>query len=488
MRRLLCVFTLVGVTAVHADTTTFRQILQAMVDHYPSLKTASLQVEKARQKNAQIESQLGWQLNSHAGYSKDVSFLGAAVKRAELGAGVSKKLHSGGAISLDASVRREDSDVVFNPNSPNPATIASINFNFRKPLKKAADNLDYTLGIKQADANVSIERSNRQTLYDQLASQVVDIYLAGLVTKTRIHNVNQSLIRIQRLQKFIKSRFKLGIAENKDQLQVIAQFHNQQAQIKALDLVWVQQQIALNRLMGRQATDALNLSETHSDYSVTEIFDVLIKQVMSYSPTIHKLKKQIQIAQYTIAQARDQQKDDLDVVMFIGNRSYAGDSASGNKDISEVVGGVRLEYRHGIDQRGFHAAIKEAQLSKDAALQNQKQEFEDLNYKLASLLAEMTALRQSLAAYQLSIESERAKLREAYQRYRKGRIDVDLLIQFESQLAAAELAHSLQKIELDRRLFKLAELRGKIWDGINVPALGLGLALEKAPAKSAGSP
>lgn len=473
MLRILCVCAFAVATAAHADTMTFKQLLQGVVDHYPSLKTASLQVEKARQKNAQIESQLGWQLNSRGGYSKDVSFLGTAVERAEVGGGVSKKLRSGGVISLDASIRREDSDVAISPNVPNPATITSIDLNYRKPLKKAAGNLDYILGIKQADANVSIEHYNRQALYDQLAAQVIDIYLAGLVTKSRIHNVNLSLKRTRRLQKFIKGRFKLGIAENKDQLQVVAQFHSQQAQLKALDLAWVQQQIALNRLLGRPADNSLVLPETHAGHPPKGIFDELLKQVTDYSPAIQKLHKQIEIAEYAIRRAKDQQKDDLDVVMFIGNRSYTGEGISGNADSFEVVGGVRLEYSHGIDQRGFRAAIQEAQLNKAIAIQNQKQVLEDLNYAVASLLAEMKALRRSLDAYQRSIESERAKLREADKRYRKGRIDIDLLIQFESQLAAAELAYSLQKIELDRRLFTLSELRGHIWDGISVPELDL---------------
>lgn len=475
--RYLCVIVITVImftTTTHADTMTFKQLLQGVVDHYPSLKTASLQVEKARQKNAQIESQLGWQLNSQGGYSKDVSFLGTAVRRAALGAGVSKKLRSGGTLSLDASILWEDSDVAYSPKIANPATITTIDLSYRKPLKKGVDNLDYLLGIKQADANVSVERSNRQALYDRLAAQVADIYLAGLVTKSRTQNLNQSLARTQRLQKFIKGRLKLGIAENKDQLQVVAQFRSQQAQLKALDLAWVQQQIALNRLMGRPADNSLALPETHADYSPQGTFDELINQVKDYSPVIHRLRKQIQIAEYAIRKAKDQQKDDLDMVMFVGNRAYQGESDDGSSaDVSEVVGGVRLEYRYGVDQRGLRAAIQEARLNKDIALQDQRQVLEDLNYKLASLLAEMEALRRSLDAYRLSIESERAKLQEADQRYRRGRIDIDLVIQFESQLAAAELAYSLQKIELDRRLFKLSELRGQIWDGINVPELDL---------------
>jgi outer membrane protein TolC len=67
------------------------------------------------------------------------------------------------------------------------------------------------------------------------------------------------------------------------------------------------------------------------------------------------------------------------------------------------------------------------------------------------------------------VKSENRKLAEAEQRFRAGRTDTDQLIQFEAELASAELAYELQRIELARRDRKLALLRGSLWEHIRLP-------------------
>ena len=62
-------------TPVYAETLTVEQVLQRVVNHYPSIKTASIQVEKAKQESIKIDSQLGWQLGAQAGISRNVFFL-----------------------------------------------------------------------------------------------------------------------------------------------------------------------------------------------------------------------------------------------------------------------------------------------------------------------------------------------------------------------------------------------------------------------------
>ena len=50
-----------------AEQLEFEQVLQKVIDHYPSVKSAALQLERARQENIKAESQLSWQLNGNAG-------------------------------------------------------------------------------------------------------------------------------------------------------------------------------------------------------------------------------------------------------------------------------------------------------------------------------------------------------------------------------------------------------------------------------------
>ena len=98
---------------------------------------------------------------------------------------------------------------------------------------------------------------------------------------------------------------------------------------------------------------------------------------------------------------------------------------------------------------------------------------EDLKYDLSSLLAEIEVANHALKAYQQSVKSENSKLKEAEQRYRAGRTDTDQLIQFEAELAAAELAYELQRIELARRDRNLDLLRGTVWKQVRLPDYSL---------------
>ena len=93
---------------------------------------------------------------------------------------------------------------------------------------------------------------------------------------------------------------------------------------------------------------------------------------------------------------------------------------------------------------------------------------DDLRYDAASLLAELKAIQATITAYRRSVKSEHAKLDEAEQRYRKGRITIDQVIQFENQTAASELGLVLQRIDYQRSLSRLELLRGTLWNAVNL--------------------
>ncbi len=461
---------LAGAKVAVADPLSLQQVIQETINHYPSLRTAALQVEKARQNTAQIEARLGWQLAAQGGVAKDTSAFGTGVKRVDAGATLSRQLASGDSIAVNGMIRREDSEVPLSPNLPDPVTSTNLEVNYRKPLRKGADNPEYQLALSQSEIGVLLAQAEQKALYDQLAAQVMEIYLAAIVTRGRIDNVQQSLKYTERLQQFIKSRFNLGIAEDKDQLQVVAQYDSQQAQLKALELAWEQQRIGLNRLMGRPWDAPVAMQPPGVDDLPAGTLEELITQAGAHSPALQRITGQLRLAEDAMLRQHETRKDKFDVVSFLGNRSSVGDSANGNADNTEWVGGVRVEFQRGLDQSGNDAALYQAQLDRDIALQTQHQVLEDLHYDIAGLLSEIKAAQISLDAYARSTKSQRAQLEEADARYRKGRIDIDRVIQFETQLAAGELALALQQIELSGRIYRLSLLRGQLWQGITLPA------------------
>jgi len=458
---------------IFAQSITLNQVLQQVIDHYPSVKTAAYQVERAQQENRKIESQLGWQLKSQADIARDVSAFGTPVDSINLSANVSRKLKFGSTLSVDAAINKSDSSNVFSPFQPNPVVSTGVNLNYRHPFAKGSDNPAYNQGIEAADAGIKKSFAERNAVYDQLASQLIDLYLAAAVTQTKINNAEQSIARSQRLNKYIKSRLDLGVAEEKDILQVEAQLHTQQAERQGLLMVWQKQKISLNRLMGKKWDKEFNLLIKLPPKLIDEAETLLVEQVRQYSPALLNVKAQLQLAESAIKTRRDAKKDNLDLLLFVGNKTSSGDNIVGNVSESELVGGLSIEFNRGMDKQGFDAELYQAQIDRGIALQNQKQVLQDLEYNLSSLLAEIKAGQNAIKAYRQSAQSEKKKLTEAENRHKKGRADTDQLIQFESQLSLAELSVDLQKIELLRRFYSLNLLRGKLWQTIRVPEVSI---------------
>jgi len=473
---LLCALSLSGLPGFAAAETaplTLPQILQQVIEHYPSLQSAALEVEKARQESARIESQLGWQLGAEGGVSKDVSLFGSAVNRINAGTQLARQMPSGNALSLSASINRDDADSAPIPTLPNPATSTSLDLQYRMPLAKGKDNPAYSAGLAQADAGLRIQQARQQLAYDGIAAQLIELYSAALTTQQRIDNVRQSIRRSQRLQSFILDRVDLGIAEDKDSLQTDAQLHGLQAQLKELERASLKQTIALNHLMGRPWNSELALRLDDAEYPPDDLSQ-LITEASAYSPALHINDAQMELADTRIALQRDQNRKQLDMVLQLGNRGLSGDTVAGSVSQNEVVGGIQLEYSRPLDTRGDDAALYQAQLERDIAIQNHKQISDDLHYDAASRLSELKAIQATIKAYRLSVKSERAKLDEAERRYRQGRITIDQVIQFENQAAASELGLVLQRIDYQRSLIALELLRGTLWNSVDITTVEQG--------------
>jgi len=456
---------------VHAQIMNFDQVLQKVVDHYPSLRTTEYQVEKARQESIKVESMLGWQLNAQGGVNHDLSLFGAPSDSVNLAGSLARKLDSGASLSFNASINRTDSDYAISPSLPNPATTTSLDVQYRQPLQKGMDNPEYVLAKDNAQVQQQLASAERASRYDQVASQLVDIYLGLARVQSQIANTEQAIMRSQRLKKYIARRFNLGLAEDKDRLQVEAQLKGHEATVQTLKQAQVKQVVALNRLMGREPRASLELKQPEAAFEHEDM--QLLPRVQQHSPALKSVDARLALAENSIRASRDARKDQLDLIMYLGNKTNAGDTAGGSLNDSEVVGGLQLEYHRGLDRRGFDAQLYQAQLDRYAAISDRHQVIEDLRYNLASLLADRDSVKKTVQAYVLSVSSEQKKLQDAEQRYRQGRADTDQLIQFEDQLSVAELNLELQHIELLGVEQKLRLLTGQLWNNINFPTLDL---------------
>lgn len=445
------------------------RVLQKVVDHYPSIKSAALQVQRAREENIKVESQLSWVLQADAGYRRDTSvFLGTAIDRYNAGGSLNRNLDNGGSLGFNAKMSRENSAVTFGPTIPNPLTKSRVDVNYRHRFEKGSGNPLYEEGLQAAEVSEKLALSDSLSLYDQLATQVIDLYIAAASTQARIKSIDKTIVRTERLKTYIEQEFKLGLSQEKDVLQVDARLSINRADKKSLQVAWNKQMISLNRLMGRQWN-----AELSPDVNITALqlsgFDTVYLQSQQHSPELKRIDARLQLADSQIRSSRDKRKDDLDLVVFLGNEFNQGNLSGDNLDESEVIGGISIEFNRGLDKSGFDAELRQAHYDRGLALQDKKQVLEDLQYSISSLLAEIESSDQALLAFKESVHSEQKKLDEAVERYKDGRIETDRIIDFESDLAKAELSADLQSIELIRRYHLLDLIQGQIWKNIMLP-------------------
>ncbi len=447
-----------------ADELSLARLIQRAFDNYPELSLADLDLEHARQELPKVRSRLGFMLGGKAGYSRDLSFIGTPSDIFSAGGELSRVLESGDRVSLSTTYRREDnSGGSFFRGYPNPANNVNIDLEYRRPLRKGAGNPEYNQGLIVAGEQVEIAEAGRREQREQLAQQVIDLFYGALFTRYRLESGQRAIDRALRLKRYIDRKMELGLAERKDQLQAEARLRAEEAAQRSLELLRQQQRVALNQLIGAPWDNRLRLSEELERFPVSvDDIDSFMDDAVAFSPALRRLRGRLKIAEATIAQRRDERRDKLDLVVAAGVQNLSGDTGYGSVDRSNLAGGVSLEFQRALDQRGFDAALYQAQLERERVLKEMENLRYRLRYRIAGLVAEILENRNALESHRRRLKSEEEKYRESERLYRDARIDTNLLIQHEAELQAAELALHQQQVELLKRYATLALLRGRL--------------------------
>lgn len=441
----------------------FDRVVEKILQHYPTLEVARLQVQRSREEIAKVESRLGWELASSGGVSHDVSVFGTPTDRADVNLSLERQLESGHSVGISGNYTYEDSSFTVSPLFPNPSHSTQLDLNYRIPLGRGEDNPAYTAGLAGARASVQVERASARDLRNQVANQALDIYYAKALTEARLDSARDGLRNARRLQDYIARRRELGLAEEKDSLQSEAQVRAQQTALRKLEVILEQQRIALNKLMGAPWQNGyqsrLQVQTDLADHSVEQ----LVEQAAAKYPPLQQGRARLEVTESVLRRSRNQRKDQMDLVFSVGTRTRSGDATTGNVSEEDVAGQIRFEYRESLDKSGLDAEVRQAQLDRTIAIQQIRRARDELTYSLASLVREIEATRRALHSSQQRLKSERAKYAEAMQRYRQGRERTDRLIQYDNELNEARLTVAEQEVELARRISALHILHGRFW-------------------------
>ena len=462
---LSCMFVTGTIQAVDKTELTIYQVMQRVLDRYPSLKISELEVSQAAEQRQQIESSLGWILNSAAGVTHDLTALGTPSDRLDVTGSIARQLKSGATLSLSGGYRYEDSSLSFSPALPNPAHTTRLDLSYRMPLSKGEGNPLYTEGVISAEMGHQLAKANLLLTRITLAEKVKDLFYASALTRARLDNANQAVQRARKLESYINKNFKLGLSEDKDKLQARAQTDSKIADLSAIQLQWKQQQSSLIRLMleeiGQEIFPSLILTKYSDDFDLVE----LITSTEIYHPAIKISQAKLEMAESKISTTLDNKKDSLDLVLSVGSRTSDGNNSSGGT-VSEQdwAGAISIEYKHLFDDKGVSSKFKQAQLEKNIALQNIRKTNDDIRYTVSGLVAEIKAAKLAVQTASKKLKSESLKLKEAEYRFRSGRADTAQLIQFQNEYSFAQLAYQNQKVGMHNRIIALQIFTGQFWD------------------------
>ncbi len=475
-RRIILMTTLLSLSLIPTtvlsaekpDSLTYTQALQNVINTYPTLDIARLQVEQARQELDKVESTLGWALAAQGGLNHDVSLFGTPSDVADALASLDRTLRSGDRVGVSGSYRYEDSTATISPLLPNPSEDVKLDLYYRMLFGQGRGNPRYAQGIIAAEAEVLLQQASELAVREQLARQTQDLFYAAASVRARLATAESAVDRAQRLKKYVSERLDIGLSEEKDILQSDAQLQSRLSDLRTLQVAWEQQRTTLNRLMGRpwDAEFRPVYAFSSSLKSENEPRDILIKEAEGNSPDLKVNEARMKQSEAELAIRRDDRRDKVDLVLSVGGRSTTGDNSVGNIDEQDLAGGLRLEYQRALDKRGFDANIYQAQLNLSIAREDARKVRDDLSYSVTGLLSELDANRISLSAHERRLVSEKKKVDNALERFRTGRETTDRLIQFENEMQVSRLALDEDRIALERRRTNLVILLGRIWQSV----------------------
>ena len=284
------------------------------------------------------------------------------------------------------------------------------------------------------------------------------------LTASQLDDARSAVARARRLQKFIKKNEDLGLLEEKDLLWADAQVKQKLSDYKTLEVLYEQQRIQLNKLMGLPVTHEFEPVVQKVSGIKNIDSNLAYTAALANNTDIMILQSQIKLAESEIKLAEDALEEQLDLILSIGTVSTSGDITAGSFSNDEVVGGLRLEYQYDFDKRDVNASSYQARLQRQIYEEQLRKAKYDLKYDVKSSRSQLKIQQQAMLSHLQYLQVENAKVRDVEKRYKQGRADTREVIDTENTQYFSKLRYERQKIELAKAyaLFRLTQ--GELWD------------------------
>ena len=455
---LLIALVVSSVSANAAEILSLPQAVQQALQYRSEMQSAKLALQSAELGLTATESQLSWQANASAGWKQGLDMFGQTSEQQRIAAGLVKQQRSGDRISLQGSYQRDESDIIGASLFPNPIESYGVNLDYRMPLQKGRDNLEYAYAESQAKLGIVMSTAQQQAMAEQITEQLIAIYHRLLDLQIQDNENQHAIERTLKLQALIKKNSRLGLAEEKDRLSIQARLMAQRAEEKRLQREWTAQLTELQKLLGTPQlhTRVVTFENTHS---IPLALADIVQKVIKRDAVIAINKERLVATQTLLSLNRDKQKDQFDVVLSVGNEIRQGQRSGSALDVNEWVGGVRLEYQLPLDRSGVDARARQSLIEMDQIhLDNQRYE-SDLKNQLRQWYQEWQMTAETRQLYRQRVNIEQQKYSEVKSRYLEGRTDIREMLEAEESLTTA---NKLLANEEARRSLVLALLSNRL--------------------------
>lgn len=375
----------------------------------------------------------------------------------DFGTNISKPLANGGTLEADLSINRNDLSFA----SPFASSLAKINpeyrgsftLNYRHPLLRGAGRPDYTLGLKAAKADSQASVWQQNIIARDLALRALNAYYQLVADTLHIKLAQHSVDRAKELVRYQKFRERLGLIERADRLQVQALLEARKLDLAEALARFDSDRTILNRLMLQNPSQPIEpeIEQTAEVTGDAGQFDQLVMQASRHRPEFRQLDQQLDAATARLKQAQDDLRRQLDLVAKAGTRSLdaaGGGAVSGLFNIQDHYVALSLEFGETIGNKTARAAVQKAELQRQRIMEEKRRQLEQVRNDIANALSARNGSARTLRQARARANAEKRKFNMELQRYREGRSDTATLIQFETELQAAETEVQLQTVNL----------------------------------------
>lgn len=454
--------------AVASHDLSLDDVLQQVFEHNASLKITRLQVKSLQLDRAAIKEQLDPRASVKSTLSDETTpttnpFAPSGINIGIITGSITQPLEDGSNLSLSASYSR--SKTTYPSSVPkafqatiNPTYQHQIDLIYRYPLFKGHDNLVYQAQLKQMDANEHAAHWQVIMEKEQLAAQAIQLFFQMQANQVAIELSRDAVVRAKKLLKYQEKREHFGLIEKADRLQADALLSGRQLELVNAQGTWNNTQTSLNRLMHQPYNTPIQLHSSIHPTLKTKHIQVLQAKAQQHRAIFMMLNAQEEAAHALLTQARENDRQQLDVIGQIGTRALSGSSLTAlgqGFTLKDRYLGVGLEWSDSLVKHDIKPSIQKAELALERVQLQREQALNNINTEISQAIMQYDNAQMTQATAQSRVEMEKEKFNAEMRRYHVGRSNTATIVQFEGELHAAELQSSLQNIQMQWALKRI---------------------------------